>query len=286
LSDDLYRGRHRVPAGHHRVLARPQSPRTNLPRLPKPGFLLPTAAAATLVLAATGAHVGSDVGTGPLAATAQNAAGGAAPSASATADVIDRVDPSEQDRAARSSDRPQTGATDTTDATDATGATDATAAGDQVAAEAAAKAQAEAQAQAAASAAEQAARAASAQAAQAAADAQAATKAWVPPIGPGSQLTSGFGMRWGTKHPGQDFAVSVGTPVKALSSGTVIFAGWSGGYGNKVEIQYWDGTVSWYAHNSQPLVAQGDKVTSGQTVSLSGNRPLHRPAPARRDPPG
>lgn len=253
MSDDLHRGRHRAPAGRHRALAHPQSPRTSLPRLTKPGFLLPTAAAATLVLAATGAHVGSDVGTGPLAATAQNAAGGAAPSASATADVIDRVDPSEQDRAARSSDRAQTGATDATDPTDATDATDATAAGDQVAAEAAAKAQAEAQA------------------AKAAADAQAATKAWVPPIGPGSQLTSGFGMRWGTRHPGQDFAVSVGTPVKALSSGTVIFAGWSGGYGNKVEIQYWDGTVSWYAHNSQPLVAQGDKVTSGQTVSLSGN---------------
>jgi murein DD-endopeptidase MepM/ murein hydrolase activator NlpD len=97
------------------------------------------------------------------------------------------------------------------------------------------------------------------------------TEAWAPPIGPGFALTSGFGMRWGSMHPGQDFAIPVGTPVKAMSSGTVIFAGWSGGYGNKVEIQYWDGTVSWYAHNSRLMVKTGQAVSPGQVVSLSGN---------------
>ena len=30
----------------------------------------------------------------------------------------------------------------------------------------------------------------------------------------------------------------------AMSTGTVTFAGPEGGYGNKVEIEYWDGTVS------------------------------------------
>jgi murein DD-endopeptidase MepM/ murein hydrolase activator NlpD len=78
-------------------------------------------------------------------------------------------------------------------------------------------------------------------------------------------------MRWGSMHPGQDFAVPVGTPVKAMSSGTVIFAGWQGGYGNKVEIQYWDGTVSWFCHNSKLVVSQGEKVTPGELVSMSGN---------------
>ena len=90
-------------------------------------------------------------------------------------------------------------------------------------------------------------------------------------MGGGYQLTSGFGMRWGSMHPGQDFAVPVGTPVKSMSTGTVIFAGWQGGYGNKVEIQYWDGTVSWFAHNSRLLVRKGENVAPGEVVSLSGN---------------
>lgn len=99
----------------------------------------------------------------------------------------------------------------------------------------------------------------------------AGSHAWVKPIDGGYVLTSGYGYRWGSMHPAQDFAVAVGTPVKALSSGKVIFAGWQGGYGYKVEIQYWDGTISWYCHNSVLKVTQGQAVASGQVVSLSGN---------------
>ncbi|MEI2730639.1 MAG: M23 family metallopeptidase [Dermatophilaceae bacterium] len=95
--------------------------------------------------------------------------------------------------------------------------------------------------------------------------------AWVRPLDGGYVLTSGYGYRWGSLHPAQDFAVAVGTPVKAMSSGKIIFAGWQGGYGNKVEIQYWDGTISWYCHNSVLKVAQGQIVASGQVVALSGN---------------
>ncbi|GAA2163441.1 murein DD-endopeptidase MepM/ murein hydrolase activator NlpD [Humibacillus xanthopallidus] len=94
---------------------------------------------------------------------------------------------------------------------------------------------------------------------------------WVMPVS-GYTLTSGFGFRWGKMHPAQDLACPVGTPVHALSSGTVIFAGWSNeGYGYMVKIQYWDGTVSWMAHNSRLLVSLGDKVVPGQTVSYSGS---------------
>jgi murein DD-endopeptidase MepM/ murein hydrolase activator NlpD len=133
-------------------------------------------------------------------------------------------------------------------------AADEKAAADAAAADAAAKAQADADAQ-----------------QKAKSDAAASAHAWIPFIDAGYQLTSGFGMRWGSMHPGQDFAVPVGTPVKAMSSGTVIFAGWQGGYGNKVEIQYWDGTVSWFCHNSKLLVKQGENVTPGEVVSMSGN---------------
>lgn len=84
-------------------------------------------------------------------------------------------------------------------------------------------------------------------------------------------LTSGFGMRWGRLHAGEDFAVPVGTPIGALSSGTVNFAGNQGGYGNKVEIRYWDGTVSYFGHMSRIDVTTGQPVQGGQVVGGSGN---------------
>ncbi|MCU1536274.1 MAG: Peptidase, partial [Humibacillus sp.] len=99
----------------------------------------------------------------------------------------------------------------------------------------------------------------------------AAAHRWVTPVS-GYTLTSGFGMRWGKLHPAQDFATPVGTPVHSLSTGTVVFAGWdSTGYGNLVKIRYWDGTVSFMAHNSRLLVSVGDTVAPGQTIALSGN---------------
>jgi murein DD-endopeptidase MepM/ murein hydrolase activator NlpD len=120
--------------------------------------------------------------------------------------------------------------------------------------------------------------AAAEQAAQAKAKADAKKKRalalahrWVIPVS-SYTLTSGFGFRWGKMHPAQDLACPIGTPVHALSTGTVIFAGWSTeGYGYMVKIQYWDGTVSWMAHNSRLLVSIGDKVVPGQTVSYSGS---------------
>ena len=94
--------------------------------------------------------------------------------------------------------------------------------------------------------------------------------AWVRPVDR-YVLTCLYGYRWGVLHPADDLACPVGTPVKAMSSGVVILAGWSGGYGYKVEIRYWDGTVSWYAHNSRLKVKVGDTVAPGQVVALSGN---------------
>jgi murein DD-endopeptidase MepM/ murein hydrolase activator NlpD len=38
-----------------------------------------------------------------------------------------------------------------------------------------------------------------------------------------------------------------------------------------VKIRYWDGTVSWMAHNSRLLVSVGDEVSPGQRVAYSGS---------------
>jgi murein DD-endopeptidase MepM/ murein hydrolase activator NlpD len=112
-------------------------------------------------------------------------------------------------------------------------------------------------------------------AAKAKADAKAKAEAlahrWVKPLA-NYTLTSGFGWRWGRMHPAQDLATSTGSTVRALSSGTVIFAGWSNeGYGYKIEIRHWDGTISWYAHNSRLLVSRGEYVSPGEKIAYSGN---------------
>ena len=97
-----------------------------------------------------------------------------------------------------------------------------------------------------------------------------AREKWLLPI-KGATFTSGFGWRWGRMHEGNDFATPVGTRLGSMSTGTVIFAGVEGGYGNKVEIEYWDGTVSVYGHMSQIDVVVGQQLAPGDLVGLSGN---------------
>ena len=84
-------------------------------------------------------------------------------------------------------------------------------------------------------------------------------------------LTSGYGWRWGRMHKGIDIAAPVGTPVVAAAPGVVASAGWnSGGYGNLVEIQHPDGSLTLYAHNNRILVRRGQEVTQGQQIAEMG----------------
>jgi murein DD-endopeptidase MepM/ murein hydrolase activator NlpD len=84
-------------------------------------------------------------------------------------------------------------------------------------------------------------------------------------------VTSGFGWRWGRMHEGIDIAVASGTPVVAAASGTVIHAGWLGGYGNLVVVDHGNGLSTAYAHNSSLAVGVGAAVGQGQTVAYSGS---------------
>ena len=84
-------------------------------------------------------------------------------------------------------------------------------------------------------------------------------------------LTSGFGWRWGRMHEGIDLAVRVGTPVVAAASGTVIVAGWLGGYGNLVVIDHGNGIATAYGHNTSVTVGVGQSVAQGQLISYSGS---------------
>ena len=85
-------------------------------------------------------------------------------------------------------------------------------------------------------------------------------------------FSSGFGWRWGRMHKGIDIANSVGTPIIAVQSGRVTFAGWNdGGYGYLVEITHYDGSRSLYAHQSRILVQVGEEVSQGQQVGQMGS---------------
>ncbi|WP_435969443.1 M23 family metallopeptidase [Streptomyces sp. Qhu_M48] len=102
--------------------------------------------------------------------------------------------------------------------------------------------------------------------------------AWVKPVS-AYTLSASYnqgGAMWAHKHSGQDFAVPVGTPVKAAGAGTVVKAGPNGGgdgpaYGNAIVVKHANGTYSQYAHLSKIKAKLGQKVMAGQQIALSGN---------------
>jgi murein DD-endopeptidase MepM/ murein hydrolase activator NlpD len=82
-------------------------------------------------------------------------------------------------------------------------------------------------------------------------------------------VVSPFGMRWGRLHAGIDIGVPYGTPIHAAASGTVIFAGWMGGYGNFVIVDHGGGLATGYAHQSSIAVG-GGSVSQGQVIGYVG----------------
>ncbi len=88
-------------------------------------------------------------------------------------------------------------------------------------------------------------------------------------------ITSGYGWRTNPISGKEEFqaAVDIGAPqgagVHSLMDGTVAYSGWMNGYGNVVVINH--GSISsLYAHNSQLLVSEGDRVKGGQQIALVG----------------
>lgn len=85
-------------------------------------------------------------------------------------------------------------------------------------------------------------------------------------------LTSNFGMRWGALHAGLDFADPIGTPIAAVTDGTVIEAGPASGFGLWVRVQQDDGTIGVYGHVNDILATVGQQVRAGDVIATVGNR--------------
>lgn len=97
-----------------------------------------------------------------------------------------------------------------------------------------------------------------------------------------SRISSVFGSR---RHPilgsirnhkGTDYAASTGTPIMAIGDGTVIRAGWGGGYGNVIEIRHPNGYVTRYGHQSRFAkgIHVGSRVKMGENIGYVGTTGL------------
>ncbi|MGI6678042.1 MAG: peptidoglycan DD-metalloendopeptidase family protein [Dehalobacterium sp.] len=84
-------------------------------------------------------------------------------------------------------------------------------------------------------------------------------------------ITSPYGPRRSGNHHGTDIAAETGSPIKAIKSGVVTFAGWRPIYGNAVTIDHGDEVKSVYGHASKILVKKGQKVKQGQIIAKVGS---------------
>ncbi len=81
-------------------------------------------------------------------------------------------------------------------------------------------------------------------------------------------------LRYRRFHAGLDFAASYGSTIRAADSGTVIFAGWYGGYGRAIIIDHGKGITTLYGHSSELYVSEGQTVQRGQAIAAVGSTGL------------
>lgn len=101
----------------------------------------------------------------------------------------------------------------------------------------------------------------------------------LPPCLPlaGGVMTSAYGEREhpisgeDSFHTGWDIAAPEGTPLAAMYDATVTETGSGGSYGNYVEMKVSDRLSFLYAHCTQVLVSEGDRVGAGETVARVGS---------------
>jgi murein DD-endopeptidase MepM/ murein hydrolase activator NlpD len=92
--------------------------------------------------------------------------------------------------------------------------------------------------------------------------------------------SSPYGMRFDPfygvwqLHAGVDIAADGGTAIQAVEAGTVVRAGWNGGYGNYTCLGHGthrgQGLSTCYAHQSEILVSDGQSVGRGEIIGRVG----------------
>lgn len=72
-------------------------------------------------------------------------------------------------------------------------------------------------------------------------------------------------------HNGTDFRAAEGTPVYAMNSGQVVFAGMLRNFGYTIIIDHGLGLMTLYMHLSEIKVVKGDTLEKGGLIALSGH---------------
>jgi murein DD-endopeptidase MepM/ murein hydrolase activator NlpD len=77
-------------------------------------------------------------------------------------------------------------------------------------------------------------------------------------------------------HLAIDYAAPTGTPISTIGDGTVIYAGWDGGYGNYIKIRHPNNYISAYGHLSSFVkgLKNGQKVKQGEIIGYVGSTGL------------
>ena len=90
---------------------------------------------------------------------------------------------------------------------------------------------------------------------------------------PGAVIGAYFGQygMWSRYHTGLDFRAAYGTPIRAVKSGVVLYAGNSGDWaGNHVALKHADGMTTMSSHMSSIAVGSGQTVQAGQIIGYVG----------------
>ena len=84
------------------------------------------------------------------------------------------------------------------------------------------------------------------------------------------EITQSFNFN--ENHFAVDIAADIGTPVKSVLDGKIIFSEWSLETGYVVVIDHGENIISVYKHNSKILKEQNDFVQAGEVIAYSGNQ--------------
>ncbi|MEA2432928.1 MAG: hypothetical protein QOG54_385 [Actinomycetota bacterium] len=93
---------------------------------------------------------------------------------------------------------------------------------------------------------------------------------YCPVAGPVSFVDSWGAPRDGHTHQGVDMMGAYGTPLVAVTSGTITYAAYDGSGGNMIFLSGDDGNAYWYMHNQQNMVT-GGHVSAGQQIATLGD---------------
>ncbi len=84
----------------------------------------------------------------------------------------------------------------------------------------------------------------------------------------GRQVHPRFGTE--TFRRGVEIEADEGAAIRAVYPGIVVYRGWLKGYGNLIILDHGEGYYTLYAHASELLVEEGDRVGAGQVIARVG----------------